>query len=125
MPLLAIDELLTDPDFTSYLYMVETRSQVGQDGMAQNFKYKSRFIGIVDPAGATELQRAPEGMNTTGALIVITNNTNLTAGDAQAGTQPSQVQWHGQLYLVRQIDDYSEYGKGFVKAMLERQGINA
>jgi hypothetical protein len=34
-------------------------------------------------------------------------------------TQPDQIEWHGSLYVVRLLEDYSGYGQGFVHTVAE------
>lgn len=125
MPLISVDELMDDPDFVSdTLKVIRTKTEVGLDGMATHSKSPALpFLGIVHPANSDELERAPEDMIQVGSIVVITAFA-LRSGDLRCGLEPDQVLWKHEKYIVRKIDDYTEWGAGFVSALCERQAIN-
>lgn len=125
MPLINVDELMDDPDFvTDTLVVLRTSEAVNAQG--RNVVTKSPplpFRGTIVPARARDLQRLPEGSSSSGVIVIITVE-RLTPGNPRTGKPADQIRWKDDLYVVSALDDYSEYGAGFVCAICTLQALN-
>lgn len=72
---------------------------------------------VVTAAGPNELQRVPEEEYFNKAIDVYSPfRFQGTATDELGNvvTHPDHIYWHGSVYVVRTLDDYAGYGRGFV-----------
>ena len=70
------------------------------------------------PAGSNDLKRMPEAARMSGAITIHTT-FRLTSGGLQPdGTTADAdiVTWQGRKWSVLSIDDWTQFGAGFVRA---------
>jgi galactose-6-phosphate isomerase len=119
MSQLDFSAVLTDPLFLDY-YTVMRRSQViSTSGIAStNNVTTPNVAGVVYPSEPNDLQRLPDDQVMSKTLTIITNFALYGEAEA-AGTeyQPDLVDWNGDSFVVRLIEDWSNYGTGFIKAI--------
>lgn len=118
MPNIDVTDLMSDPDFASPVEATRAIQAVGQNGRATYTSQITYGIGVVSPANTAELLRLPEGSRTQGAITVRTV-MRLSAGDP-SGYPADTVAWQGATYTVRQVNDWSHFGAGYVEAVCER-----
>lgn len=119
MPWLDASEIVLDGDIAGEVITVLRRSQTVNDfGEGQIAVTILSAIGSVVPVGSNSLARE-EAYQTSGkAIRVITSFRLRNASETADGSlwQPDLVQWKGGNYLVKSLDDYSQYGAGLIVA---------
>lgn len=125
MPFLDVSDLLSDPDIAGQAFTV-TRSvvSVAADGQAVATPTTFQATGSVQPAKSSDLQRLPEGAYQQGALRIRTI-TPLISGDASRN--PDVIRWPavtGPRYFVQSVDDWTQFGAGFVDALVTLADVN-
>ena len=124
MPLISVDELMFDPDFvTESLRLYTTIEIVGVNGRNTITRSMQPIVGVVTPTSARDLVRLPEG-STSGGSITVTTAYPLTSGDPAQNKPADQISWKGDLYVVTRLDDYSEFGRGFISALCTLQPLS-
>jgi hypothetical protein len=88
-------------------------SEQGQTVDAPGYYYAS---GSVQPSPGRDLLQLPE---TERAGVFITVVTTFRLFPLTATTAPDQVVWQGKNYRVKHVNDWSEWGGGFVNAICE------
>jgi galactose-6-phosphate isomerase len=122
MPNIDVTELLSDPDFATAFDVIRTAQAVGSTGRATGTPATtSGVIGVIVPLSTTELDRFPEGERLHGRVRVITT-FRLSSGDAPSTADI--VVWKGRQWTVVQVNDYSEFGAGFMDATCEMRPLN-
>ena len=124
MPLISVDELMFDPDFvTESLRLYTTVEHVGINGRNTITRSMQPIVGIVTPTSAQDLVRLPEG-STSGGSITVTTAYPLTSGDPAQSKPADQISWKNNVYIVAKLDDYSEFGGGFINAFCILQPLS-
>lgn len=125
MPLLDVSDLLSDPDIAGQAFtVIRSTVTVGMDGQGIGTVSTIQAIGSVQPAGSQDLMRLPEGDMQTGAIKIRTV-FRLTSGGADFSKDI--VQWPastGARYFVQTVDDWSQFGVGYVEALATLADIN-
>jgi len=120
MPLLDVSDVLSDPDFATVFDVVRTTTAVSGGRTVLQSQTTANVIGVVQPASTRELERLPEAERTRGAITIYTTFA-LNAGSA--GFTADTVNWNGSSYTVMSVDDWSQFGAGYVKALAQKQSI--
>lgn len=119
MPTIDVSEVLSDPDFCEELIILRRTSVENIHGRAviTPTEISPRPLGIVitkDTAiGGNVIERTPEAQYRGAALDVYT--TFRLRGPAP-GYQPDVVMWNGDPYVVTLINDFSNFGRGYIHA---------
>lgn len=116
MPRIDVSELMTDPDFAGRYPVRRSTSVVGEDGRARAQIADLDFVGSVQPASSSALKRLPDGAVLSGAIMVFTKFI-LTEGSIDNALDADVVMFKGLPYTVMAVDDWSEWGQGFVRAV--------
>lgn len=76
-------------------------------------------LGVITAASPDDLARLPEAEYQNRAISIYTpfRLQGATRDEAGAETLPDHVLYHGAVYVVRALDDFSGYGRGFVSAV--------
>lgn len=110
---LDVSDLLVDPDFADRLQCVRHQQTVDEHGIAHNAQQVSEFLGVVTSDRGTELARLAAGARVSGSILI---HTRFRLSNGHAGHDADEVIWRGNRYTVVSVDDYSQYGAGFVCA---------
>jgi hypothetical protein len=119
MPFLDVTDVLLDPMFCETL-VVKRRVQTLLKGRTQMqvTVVNPAPVGVVLPLDG-ELERAPD-MQTAPKRIEIHTPYRLRGesnkADDSAEYQPDLINWNGDDYLVTVVDNFSHYGRGFIRA---------
>jgi hypothetical protein len=113
VPTLDVSEAF-DPSFMDDFIIVRRVQGISQYGRPVLAEKQFAATGVVVPTSPTDLQRLPE-MQYMNKSITIYTQWKLQ-GPAP-GYQPDEVLWHGSQFLVRSLDDYSGYGRGFLQVI--------
>lgn len=114
MALLDVSEILNDPDLVDRFDVVRRMETVGTNGRSttssQTFK---GIIGVVTASSPNDIDRQ-ENYQAMPRIISVVTKFRLRS--IVNNEQPDIVVWRGSNYLVRQIDQYPQFGNGFVQA---------
>jgi galactose-6-phosphate isomerase len=120
MPWIDVTDIMFDPEIAGESFSVirreETVSPFGESILnAQTF---SNVIGQVSPTARNSLVREQSFSSQEKSIQVITAfKLNGAAKDElQRGYQPDLIFWKNGYYIVGEVEDYSQYGAGFVSA---------
>lgn len=117
MALLDVSDILTDPDFVSFGILCERQSQtVGDDGLAINVTDQMKFSGVITSDNGDLLVRSDSGERIKGNINI---HTRFPLVDGQDGRSADIVIWKGRRYTVSSVNDWSDYGRGFVRAICD------
>jgi galactose-6-phosphate isomerase len=124
MALIDVSELLTDPDFTNTVTLIRRSSTVDTYGENTMVETSSSITAVVQGAANTEsLERVPEGARLSD-LIDVYYKGQLTA--ESPGGYADIIVWQGKRYQVFEVvEDFTNYGAGFTKAVCKLEAVNA
>ena len=109
MPLLDCTEILGDPDFAQDFVVVRFIRSVSQQGLTVDSPGLFQSYGVILPLSGAQLMMLPEAERL-GSFITIITPFKLVA--LSGTTAPDHVQWHGQDYLIRSVNDWTDWGQG-------------
>lgn len=116
MASLDVSFLLTDPDFADTLTARRLAQSVGSNGRAVSIATDADFVGVAFPGTGNLLVRGPDGERVSADMTVATMHP-LSAGSD--GNPADEVVWRGSRYTVKSVQDYSNWGAGFVLALCD------
>ena len=115
MALLDVTDVLFDPMLTDSFDVerrIETVDINGRSTVAVTTL--TGKIGVVTMANASELERLPEEQRMRRAISIV-SAFNLRG--VVAGYQPDVIVWRGDRFVVAAIDNYPQFGSGFVQVI--------
>jgi hypothetical protein len=115
-----VSEVLQDVNFQdsfSVLRSVETVDAHGRGGVTQS---TSTAIGVVQPASGRAMELTPDATRTSEMLEIWTQYGLQEATDA---TQADIVVWRSKQYVVVRVDDWDNWGQGYVHVVLSRKDL--
>lgn len=106
---------VADQEF-SVVRRVETVNTYGES--VQTDTVLGPYAGAVQPLGDRSLFREETFSTGKNGISVWSPVTLYNAARAADGTtyQPDLVLWKGDYYLVRGVDDWTQFGQGYVRA---------
>ncbi len=117
MPFLDVASVLLDPDLADTFTVLRRTQTISTGGIASTSPILTLpAIGVVAAATPDDLIR---GDATQLMSKSITVDTIFALQGPAPGYQPDVVVWHGDNYVVTHIDDYSNFGAGFVHALCQ------
>ncbi len=119
MPLLDVNDVITDPDFAQDFTVVRFVRTVSAQGLTIDSPGLFATYGVILPLSGAQLAMLPEAERV-GSYITVITPFKLVA--LSATTAPDHVQWHGQDYLIRSVNDWTDWGQGFVSAIGQLTG---
>jgi hypothetical protein len=119
VPQIDITSVLASPIVAGERFVVQRRIEtVDQYGQSQIATQTYSAIGSIVPTGDNSLVREEAYQQQAKSITVRT--TFRLRGAAKDGPgyhyQPDLVIWKGDAFIVRTVDDYSQYGAGMVEA---------
>jgi hypothetical protein len=114
MPFLDVSDVLLDPDFMDLTLTVTRNAQtVGNDGNSVITSTTTPFYGVVTNLSGSVLHRVAEGEHISDTITI---HSQFKLIDGQSGYDADIVNWQGLQWTVTNVNDYSQYGRGFVSA---------
>lgn len=117
MPFIDLSFVTLDPSIAGIPFVVYRRSEeIDDDGRVTTETTPYDAIGGVFPTGSNQLVRDPDRDFSDRGITIITRFRLQLESD---GFKPDLVEWpkdSGNLYLVNHINDFSQYGDGFMEA---------
>lgn len=126
MPFLDVSDVLSDPDFaTTFDVLRSTITTVKGRGVSTTQTFAG-VIGVVTPAGSNDLKRMPEAARMSGAITIHTTFRLTSSGLQPDGTTADAdiVSWQGRQWSVLSVDDWTQFGAGFVRAAATMLSLN-
>jgi hypothetical protein len=120
VPEIDVTDVLLDPDIAGEQLTVLRRVQtIGTNGVAviTETAVMPAPVGSVRPTGDNSLVREEAYQQQAKSIRVVTNF--MLRGEARDGGvdyQPDVIVWKGSRFVVRTIEDYSQYGAGMIQA---------
>lgn len=112
-----------DPSFIDLIQVDRISEVVDQYGRAQRYKQRfSNIKAVVTATGPADLQRMTDYELMRKSISVYTPEFKLQGPvqDPQTGlkrTQPDEIIWNHNTYVVSTMMDYSNWGRGFTSAI--------
>jgi hypothetical protein len=108
-----------DESFLDVITVVRQTGIVDQHGWLQVTTRSFTIQAVVVPASPNDLARLPEEeyMNKSISVAAIADQNADGSAVLQGPsdtTIPDEIIWHGSKFIIRTVDDYSGYGRGFV-----------
>lgn len=109
-PAIVLSSPMLSDDFT-----ITRRVQVVNDLGRPTMTAEHRCgYGIVTQAGGRDLLRLPDLQTGTNAISVLTESE---VRPATPGAQPDMITFAGTSYLVKHVDPYPRYGRGWYQVL--------
>lgn len=119
MPGIDVTGILLDPDIAGTPFTVIRRSEIVSNFGLSTVRSKSipNVRGSVQPTGENSLVREA-AFDVQAKTIKVITTFRLRGVSTQAGAnyKPDLILWNGDYYEVRVINDYSQFGGGFIDA---------
>lgn len=126
MPTLDVADIISSPEFqTSFVVSRRIQTVNPATGLAAEVLetgFPQTQFGVVTPASGKRLVRNAEGENVVGDIQVVTK-FRLSEGDGSSYS-PDIVTWKSQQYWVAAVNDYSEFGAGFIVATCLKKALD-
>ena len=118
MSLLDVNEVILDPVVGGEPFTVlRRRETVGDDGRATMITNRLRMVGHISPTAPNSLVREAAFQMQRSSITVITTFPLMgPARDNGHRWQPDVVLWHSSFYVVVDVNDWSNWGRGYIEA---------
>jgi hypothetical protein len=103
-----------DPSFLDNFTIIRRVQHVNQYGRVEIVEGRWTGVGVVVASSPNDLQRLPEMQYFNKAVTIY---TQWKLQGPAPNMQPDEIIWHGSQYLVRSLEDYSGYGRGFISCV--------
>lgn len=128
-PMIDMRPALTNPYTLDKFNVIRRVQLVSNDGEAQVVPTSFQGVrGIVTPSvQQKDLERMSDAQLMSKALTIITIFAlrGVSEDASKTNFQPDIVIWNGDAFLVTFIDDYSNYARGFIRAVAFMMDITA
>lgn len=115
MALLDVTDVLLDPEFMDTGLLCKRSIQsVGDNGRATNTVTATPFSAVVTSDDGDLLVIVADGERKKGSIMLHTT-FRLSAGDGEDNIA-DVITWQGKDYTVSKVNNYSNFGRGFVAA---------
>jgi hypothetical protein len=118
-PFLDVSEVLLDPEIAGPFVVYRRTAIVNDHGRVESNRQQLPAIGVITAAHGNDLRRL-EDSDSMGRVISIITRTMLqgpSGGAGQPEMMPDMVGWGGGMFVVKSVDPYPQYGRGFIQAL--------
>ncbi len=119
MPSIDVNDVLISLDIANQTFSVIRRLQTKDHGRTvTNDTVVPNVRGAVQPIGDNSLLREEQYTSGNNAITVWTQYRLRAASHDGAGNvyQPDLILWNGDYYMVRVLDEWTDFGPGYVRA---------
>lgn len=116
MPLVDVTEVLSDPDLVEDFAVIRSTRTVDQHGRTVDVPGQFYTFGSIQPTSGHTLMILPEAERVGSFITVVTMFPLIALSPTQA---PDRIIWHNKAYQVKLLNDWTDYGQGFVSAVCE------
>lgn len=114
MALLDVSEILTDPDLVDVFNVrrrLETVDIHGRSIVAETVF--PQVVGVVTAISPSDLDRREDYQAMSRSISVV---CRFRLRGETEGNQPDVVVWRGDNFIVKHVDLYPQFGRGFIQA---------
>jgi hypothetical protein len=119
-PTLDVVDVLYSAEFMDTFTVVRRDSGVTPQGRSETVETQYATTGVVQPSGANTQER-PKDYAAGRKSCFVATQFRLRA--QSEGFFPDLVLWRGDDYLVETVEDYTNFGRGFVQAYCTSQDL--
>lgn len=116
MPLIDVTDVLSDPDFVDDFTVIRSTRTVDQHGHAIDLPGQFYTFGSIQPTNGNTLMLLPEAERVGSFITIYTMFPLISLSDT---TAPDRIIWHNKTYQVKMLNDWTDYGQGWVRAICE------
>jgi len=119
MPTLDVNDAF-DPSFMDTITVVRRVQVLSNKGRVTTKETARTVAAVVVSATPDDLQRLPDYEMMEKAIRVTSPQFRLQGivmDELGNKTLPDQILWHGSMYVVHSLEDYSNYGRGFTSVI--------
>lgn len=114
MPSLDVSDIPVCAEFGDTFDVLRRPEQITQFGrVTLGPEVRATMVGTIYPTGDNSLVRQEDFQRGAKTLTIVTPYRLRTGGP---GYQPDFVMYRSVVYVVRSVEDYTQYGAGFVAA---------
>jgi hypothetical protein len=118
-----VTELLADPEFIDTFAVIRSSETINAHGRAvQTPRTYRDLFGVVQPASGRQLAQVPEGARSSENIEIW---TDFHLQEATDSTAADIVLWNHKHYMVMHVDDWSNWGAGFVHVVCTRTELQS
>jgi hypothetical protein len=124
-PLVNISLAITSPMLADQFSVIRRTQTVGNNGRASfTSATPQNACGTVYPSNKNDLERFPN-LQVMGKALSVVTRFALRGESEVAGTDyaPDIVQWHGDNFVVVDLQDFSSWGNGFILAICQSMDL--
>jgi hypothetical protein len=124
-PLINVITAITSPMLADGFAVIRRQQTVGNNGRATFATTPFLNLhGAVYPSSKNDLERFPN-LQVMGKTITVITRFALRGVSETAGTDfaPDIVQWHGDNFVVMDLQDFSSWGNGFILAICQSMDL--
>lgn len=114
--MISVREVLLDPDITDLILVSRRRETVSMSTGRSEIVVEKEFPNtqaVVCAASPNDLERLDDSQRMGRNLSIV---TTFPLRGPSPGYQPDLISWHGDLFIVKLVDPYPQYGE-FVQAI--------
>lgn len=116
MPTLDMSDVLLSPEFADRFTLIRRTESVSSKGETVIQEWPTaNVIGVFTAASPNQLERLDDHERTQRCMSLITK-TQIQS--SSYGRQPDMVDWANDRYIVRLVEPYTRYGRGFVQTLI-------
>lgn len=113
---LDVSDVLLDPTFTNTFTVNRRVEVIDSNGRPSvTTTVYPNVIGVICAASNNDLMRLPEDDQMGRNMSVV---TKFHVQGPSPGVKADTIVWHGDTYIVKYVDVYTQYGAGFVEIIM-------
>ncbi len=116
MPTIDVCDIILDGDFAESFTVTRRAETVNTYGESTVTETSTTAYGVVQPDTGADTVRGADGQLQPSTITV---HTPYRLIGPASGYQPDVVTWQGQPFIVSKINNFSQYGRGFIAAKCE------
>lgn len=120
MPSLDVSDVLDDPLFRTDFSVKRNVATVGANGRPAFVETVTLTTGVITSDSGENLLRTADARNAIGRIMI---HTKFFLHSGENGIEADIIVWREREWTIIVVNDYSEYGLGFVSAVAEIRSI--
>ena len=113
MALVDVSVVLADPEFTDPITITRVTQTVNSAGLVQSTSATFSAVAVVYPAEGRILDLLSDAERGLNSLVVVTTFGLIE----RSATQTDEITWAGKQWRVSKLNDWRNFGAGFVEAV--------
>lgn len=116
-----VSDLLLDPDFIDNLTLIHRTASVSSSGHTVLVESSQVTVGSVQPANGQQIMRLPEALQSSDVRAFYIKAVIQSDGSAQ---YPDVILFQGGRYLIKQVEQWLNFGAGWNMGICVREDIS-